>query len=185
MSARVQERVEVQEGSMRKKKCVSCEKKFRDGLKRKSTVLKCTSCSELTHLRCAKNAPTPFYCSKCPNPRDQIEPLVRLPSLTDPAPLPLLTSTQVLDLEGIQVDFEGVTVVDTVAPVVEPVAFVVQPVSPVVEPVSRVVEPVSPVVEPVSPVVEPVSPVFPRKRKATIVDSTRITRRRVMSTLIN
>ena len=40
MSARVQERVEVQEGSMRKKKCVSCEKKFRDGLKRKSTVLK-------------------------------------------------------------------------------------------------------------------------------------------------
>ena len=171
MSARVQERVEVQEGSMRKKKCVSCEKKFRDGLKRKSTVLKCTSCSELTHLRCAKNAPTPFYCSKCPNPRDQIEPLVRLPSLTDPAPLPLLTSTQVLDLEGIEVDFEGVTVLDTVAPVVEPVAFVAQPVSPVVEPVS--------------PVVEPVSPVFKRKRKATIVDSTRITRRRVMSTLIN
>ena len=40
MSARVQERVEVQEGSMRKKKCVSCAKKFRDGLKRKSTVLK-------------------------------------------------------------------------------------------------------------------------------------------------
>ena len=96
---------------------------------------------------------------------------MRLPSLTDPAPLPLLTSTQVLDLEGIQVDFEGVTVVDTVAPVVEPVAFVVQPVSPVVEPVS--------------PVLEPVSPVFKRKRKATIVDSTRITRRRVKSTLIN
>ena len=100
---------------MRKKKCVSCEKKFRDGLKRKSTVLKCTSCSELTHLRCAKNAPTPFYCSKCPNLRDQIEPLVRLPSLTDSAPLPLLTSTQVLDLEGIEVDFEGVTVVEPVA----------------------------------------------------------------------
>ena len=158
MSARVQERVEVQEGSMRKKKCVSCAKKFRDGLKRKSTVLKCTSCSELTHLRCAKNAPTPFYCSKCPNPRDQIEPLVRLPSLTDPAPLPLLTSTQVLDLEGIEVDFEGVTVLDTVAPVVQPV---------------------SPVVEPVSPVVEPVSPVF-RKRKATIVDSTRITSRSLL-----
>ena len=90
---------------------------------------------------------------------------MRLPSLTDPAPLPLLTSTQVLDLEGIQVDFEGVTVVDTVAPVVEPVAFVVQPVSPVVEPVS--------------PVLEPVSPVF-RKRKATIVDSTRITSRSLL-----
>ena len=83
---------------------------------------------------------------------------MRLPSLTDPAPLPLLTSTQVLDLEGIEVDFEGVTVLDTVAPVVQPV---------------------SPVVEPVSPVVEPVSPVF-RKRKATIVDSTRITSRSLL-----
>ena len=83
---------------------------------------------------------------------------MRLPSLTDPAPLPLLTSTQVLDLEGIEVDFEGVTVLDTVAPVVQPV---------------------SPVMEPVSPVVEPVSPVF-RKRKATIVDSTRITSRSLL-----
>ena len=31
-------------------------------------VVRCNSCSELTHLRCAKNAPTPFYCCKCPHP---------------------------------------------------------------------------------------------------------------------
>ena len=55
------------ESMMKKKTCVACAKKFRDGSKKKSTVLKCTSCSELSHLRCAKNAPTPFYCLKCQN----------------------------------------------------------------------------------------------------------------------
>ena len=110
VSTRVQERIEAEVGSMRKKKCVACSKKFRDGLKRKSTVVKCTSCSELTHLRCAKNAATPFYCCKCPNVRDRIDgepdledaplPLVRLPSLPENDPLPLHNSTQVLDFEG-------------------------------------------------------------------------------------
>ena len=110
VSTRVQERTEAEVGSMRKKKCVACSKKFRDGLKRKSTVVKCTSCSELTHLRCAKNASTPFYCCKCPNVRDNIDeeagvedgplPLERLPSLPENAPLPIHNSTQVLEFEG-------------------------------------------------------------------------------------
>ena len=114
VTARVQQRAESEVESMRKMKCVACAKKFRDGLKRKSTVVKCTSCSQLTHLRCAKNAPTPFYCCKCPNTRGQVEaeveaedaplPLVRLPSLTDAAPVPLFNSTQVLDLGGVEVE---------------------------------------------------------------------------------
>ena len=118
VSARVQERAQVEEASMRKKKCVACSKKFRDGLKRKSTVVKCRSCSELTHLRCAKNPPTPFFCCKCPNLGGRIEvedeveaaplPLVRLPSLTEAAPLPLHNSTQVIDFEGVEADMEDI-----------------------------------------------------------------------------
>ena len=71
VTARVQMRRETEEESMRKKSCVVCQKKFRDGQKRKSAVVKCNSCSELTHLRCAKNAQTPFYCCKCPHPMEQ------------------------------------------------------------------------------------------------------------------
>ena len=56
-------------GSTRKKTCAACAKLLREGLKGKSTVVKCSSCSELTHLRCAKNAPIPFYCCKCANLR--------------------------------------------------------------------------------------------------------------------
>ena len=38
-------------------------------------MVKCTSCSELTHLKCTIHStpPTPFYCCKCPNPRDQVQ----------------------------------------------------------------------------------------------------------------
>ena len=160
VTARVQQRAESEVESMRKMKCVACAKKFRDGLKRKSTVVKCTSCSQLTHLRCAKNAPTPFYCCKCPNLRVEGEaevedaplPLVRLPSLTGAPPLPLFNSTQVLDfgleVEGLEVEGGEVEGGEVEGGEVER-----QPVTPV-----------------------------PKKRKTTIVDlSRRITRRRVLS----
>ena len=147
-------RADTEVESMRKMKCVACAKKFRDGLKRKSTVVKCTSCSQLTHLRCAKNAPTPFYCCKCPNLRVEGEaevedaplPLLRLPSLTGAAPLPLFNSTQVLDF-GLEVEGLEVEGGEVEGGEVER-----QPVTPV-----------------------------PKKRKTTIVDlSRKITRRRVM-----
>ena len=58
---------EREESSIREKSCVKCNKKFIDGARRKSTVIICSSCSELTHLKCAGKSPSnPFYCSKCP-----------------------------------------------------------------------------------------------------------------------
>ena len=131
VTARVQVRREGEEQCMRRRKCVRCQKKFVDGKKRKSTVVKCTSCSELTHLRCAKNAATPFYCCKCPNPGGPVDveevqvflqsaledrlldaqepdleehaqlslqPVpVPLEVLAEAEPVPLFTSTQVID----------------------------------------------------------------------------------------
>ena len=68
----VQERIEAQEGSMRKKNCVASEKKFRYGLKRKTTVLKRTTCAELNSDAPRMNE-LHFTAIKCPYLRDQIE----------------------------------------------------------------------------------------------------------------
>ena len=92
ITARVQARKEHEtkqnEYNLKNKKCLKCNKKFLNGVLKKSKVVQCHGCSGFVHLKSTTGCMVDmeheaqlFYCEQCSNYRNLSQPLI--PTLSD------------------------------------------------------------------------------------------------------